>query len=102
VQKLLAEISPAAEVELPNPLQFYRAPGCGACHNLGYKGRIGIYEVIHINDTMKDLILKNTSMLELKKQAIADGTLTMAQDGLLKALQGITDVEEVFRVAGDS
>jgi type II secretory ATPase GspE/PulE/Tfp pilus assembly ATPase PilB-like protein len=51
---------------------------------------------------MKDLILKNTSMLELKKQAIADGTLTMAQDGLLKALQGITDVEEVFRVAGDS
>lgn len=101
VQKTLAEIPPAAGVELPNSLQFYRAPGCAECHNLGYKGRIGIYEVIHINDTMKDLILKNTSMVDLKKQAIQDGTLTMAQDGLLKALQGITDVEEVYRVAGD-
>ncbi|MBL8031138.1 MAG: type II/IV secretion system protein [Candidatus Doudnabacteria bacterium] len=101
VQKTLAEIPPAAGVELPNPLQFYRAPGCVECHNLGYKGRIGIYEVIHINDTMKDLILKNMSMVDLKKQAILDGTLTMAQDGLLKAAQGVTDVEEVFRVAGD-
>lgn len=101
VDEILKAVPQAAEVALPNPIEFYRAPGCTECHNLGYKGRIGIYEVIHINDTMKELILKNTSMVDLKKQAIQDGTLTMAQDGLLKALQGITDVEEVFRVAGE-
>lgn len=101
VNAILKAIPPAANAALPDPLQFYHATGCAECHNLGYKGRIGIYEVIHVNDTMKDLILKGASMLDMKKQAIADGTLTMAQDGLLKALQGVTDVEEVFRVAGD-
>lgn len=101
VDSILEAISPAAEVVLPKPLQFYHAPGCEQCHGLGYKGRIGIYEVIHVNDAMKDLILKSASMLDMKKQALADGTLTMAQDGLLKALAGITDVEEVFRVAGE-
>ncbi len=101
VQTILNAIPPAAATILPNPLQFYHSVGCDQCHGLGYKGRVGIYEVIHVNDAMKDLILKSASMLELKKQAIADGTLTMAQDGLVKALQGITDVEEVFRVAGE-
>lgn len=101
VQTMLQAIPPAAATILPDPLQFYHATGCDQCHGLGYKGRVGIYEVIHVNDAMKDLILKSASMLELKKQAINDGTLTMAQDGLVKALQGMTDVEEVFRVAGD-
>ena len=99
VNRVIAGVPPAAEVSLPSPLRFYHSKGCNECHNLGYKGRIGIYEVIHINDAMKDLILKGASMLEMKKQAILDGTLTMAQDGILKALEGITDVEEVFRVA---
>ncbi len=101
INTILQSIPTSAEVVLPEPLQFYHAPGCSECHNLGYKGRIGIYEVIHVTDAIKDLILKSSSMLDLKKQAIADGTLTMAQDGLLKALAGITDVEEVFRVAGE-
>lgn len=101
VQTILQAIPPAAGTALPNPLQFYHSVGCEACHGLGYKGRVGIYEVIHVNDAMKDLILKSASMLDMKKQAIIDGTLTMAQDGLVKALQGITDVEEVFRVAGE-
>jgi type IV pilus assembly protein PilB len=101
VEQVLNAIPKAAAVDLPGSLQFYHAPGCSECHGLGYKGRIGIYEVIHINDSMKELILKGASMLDMKKQAIVDGTLTMAQDGLLKALSGVTDVEEVFRVAGE-
>lgn len=100
VDKLMASIPPSAKVTLPAQ-EFYKSPGCDACHGLGYKGRIGIYEVIHINDAMKELILKESSLLDMKKQAIEDGTLTMAQDGLLKALAGITDMEEVFRVAGE-
>ena len=98
---LLEAIPPKAEVNLPKELQFYHAEGCSECHGLGYSGRIGIYEVIQVTDTVKDLIQKEVSMTDLKKQAIADGMVSMAQDGLLKALQKITDVEEVFRVAGD-
>lgn len=101
VKTLLSTIPPEAEIELPSEQKFYNAPGCPQCHNTGYKGRIGVYEVIAINDAMKELILREASMLEMKQQALKDGTLLMAQDGLVKALQGITDVEEVFRVAGD-
>ena len=101
ITKILQSIPPAAETPLPEKLEFFHAPGCKECNNLGYKGRMGIYEVIHINDQMKELILKSSSMLDLKTQAIKDGTITMIQDGLLKALEGITDVEEVFRVAGE-
>ncbi len=81
--------------------EFYTAPGCAACHGLGYKGRVGVYEVIEVNDVIKELILREASTSELKAQALTDGTLTMLQDGLMKALQGITDVEEVFRVVGE-
>lgn len=100
VQELLASFSKNAGVSISQELKFKKAVGCQVCHETGYKGRVGIYEVIDVNDAMKDLILKNASMLDMKKQALADGTLTMIQDGLLKALQGLTDVEEVFRVAG--
>jgi type II secretory ATPase GspE/PulE/Tfp pilus assembly ATPase PilB-like protein len=101
VQKVLTEIVPAAEVTLPETLQFYHSTGCAECHNLGYQGRIGIYEVMEVNDSVKELILANVSSLKLRAQAFQDGMVTMVQDGLLKALEGITDVEEVFRVAGE-
>lgn len=101
VSRILADIPPAAHVTLPDEQVFFHAPGCDKCHNLGYKGRIGIYEVIQVNSVVKEMILKEATMGELKAQAIKDGTVTMVQDGLLKALQGITDVEEVFRVAGE-
>jgi type II secretory ATPase GspE/PulE/Tfp pilus assembly ATPase PilB-like protein len=99
--KLALKTIPAnAQIEIPQKLEFFGAKGCSVCHNLGYKGRIGIYEVISVNDALKQLILINASTTDVKKQAIEDGMLTMVQDGLLKALQGVTDVEEVFRVAG--
>lgn len=101
VKALLDAIPKAAALSLPEKWQFYHSPGCSQCHNLGYKGRIGIYEVMIVNDALKELVLKQATMGEMKKQAIADGMVSMAQDGLLKALEGITDVEEVFRVAGE-
>lgn len=81
--------------------RFYRGRGCEICQNIGYKGRIGIFEFFTMNPKIKDLVLK-TSAAEheihaaLKEQKM----ITMAQDGLLKALKGITTVEEVFRVVG--
>lgn len=85
----------------PKSLQFYHSPGCDKCNNLGYKGRIGIYEVLEVTEAVQALISKEAAMSEFKKTAVEQGMLTMAQDGLLKALEGITDVEEVFRVAGE-
>lgn len=101
VKKILDEIPEAAEVKLPEKWQFYKSPGCNECHNLGYLGRIGIYEVMEVDDTVKEMIGKEATAVELKQNAVKMGMVTMVQDGLLKALEGITDVEEVFRVAGD-
>lgn len=102
VDAVLAEVALVAKSLIPNPLQFFHSAGCIECHNLGYKGRIGIYEVMEVNDAMKELILKEASGRQMKDQAYTDGMVTMIQDGILKAAEGITDVEEVFRVAGDS
>lgn len=100
VTSALRDIPPAAAVELPKELQFFHSPGCSVCHSVGYQGRIGIYEVMAVNDKIKELILNNASSAQLKTQAYNDGMVTLLQDGLLKALAGVTDVEEVFRVAG--
>lgn len=101
VEKLLSTIPKLAEVVVPEKVEFFSSPGCSVCNNLGYQGRIGIFEVIEVTESVQSLILKDASALEIKKEAINGGTVSMAQDGLLKALAGVTDVEEVFRVAGD-
>lgn len=98
VKKILADIPKTAKVEIPTNLEFYSAPGCEKCNVTGYKGRIGIYEVIQKSEWLDKLILSDAGISEIKKEAIAHGMITMMQDGLLKALKGITDVEEVFRV----
>jgi type IV pilus assembly protein PilB len=101
VNQILDAIPKSAGVEMPAQRTFYHSPGCAACSNLGYKGRIGIYEVLHVTDAIQELILKEAPALTIKREAVKNGMITMVQDGLLKALEGITDVEEVFRVAGD-
>ncbi len=95
----LKKIPASAQVSLPKTLQFYHGKGCKACGHIGYKGRVGIYELLENTEKIQKLIFEQASMSEFKKAAIEQGMVTMAQDGLLKALEGITDVEEVFRVA---
>lgn len=80
-----------------NPV-FYISVGCDKCHNTGYKGRLGIFEVIEMTTEMQSLILKQPSMGEIKSLAISQGMVTLLQDALLKATQGFTDLPEVFRV----
>lgn len=81
-------------------LKFYKGKGCEACHNLGYKGRVGIYEVLLVSPEIEKMILaEKVSEYEIEKKAKEEGMVTMVQDGLLKALQGITSVEEVFKKA---
>ncbi|MBI2053406.1 MAG: type II/IV secretion system protein, partial [Candidatus Sungbacteria bacterium] len=74
--------------------------GCDTCGGIGYKGRTGVYEVILIDDKMEELILGAASEPEIKKQAIAQGQITMRQDGLLKIAAGITDMEELEHTVG--
>jgi type IV pilus assembly protein PilB len=71
--------------------------GCGTCNNTGYKGRVGLYEVMEINDELRELILVGASALELKKKAMENGMLTLRRSGLLKIAAGLTSLEEVVR-----
>lgn len=98
VDMILKSIPANSQATIPKKLVYYHSPGCPACKKLGYKGRMGVYEVFAVTDEIEKLINQGATTREVKNQAIADGMLTMAQDGILKALQGITDVEEVFRV----
>ena len=67
----------------------------------GYKGRIGIHESLKVTATIKDLIIKNATSDEIEEQAKKEGMLTMIEDGIFQAVQGLTSIEEVLRVAND-
>ncbi|MFH0854276.1 MAG: GspE/PulE family protein [bacterium] len=77
---------------------FYRGRGCKQCNNEGFKGRIGIYEVIEISKKISSLIAKNATKEELYKMAKEEGLLSILEDGFIKAKNGITTIEEVLRV----
>ena len=100
-EKILHAISPLANMSVDSlNLKFWTAGGCEACHGLAYKGRIGIYEVMVMSPEIEQLILsKSSSEYQIQDIAIKNGMLTMVQDGLLRALEGVTSVEEVFSVA---
>lgn len=78
-------------------LKTFKGRGCATCNNTGYKGRIGLYEVMEITDEIRELILIGASALELRKKAIEDGMITLRESGLQKIRGGVTTVEEVVR-----
>ncbi len=78
---------------------FFVAKGCDQCNNIGYFGRIAIYEVLRMNNELRKLILDKTPSVQIEKAAIKLGMITLEQDGLVKCLQGITSLEEVYSVA---
>jgi type IV pilus assembly protein PilB len=81
-------------------LKFYAGKGCEACQEIGYKGRIGIYEIMTMNEEVQKLVLSGqASEYDMRNVAAKYGMVTMVQDGILKALEGITSLDEVFRVA---
>lgn len=80
-------------------IQFYKGKGCVQCGNLGYLGRIGIFEVLPISAKVASLVLERQDSQAIQKEAVAEGMITMMQDGFLKVLAGITTPEEVLRVA---
>src|SRR5215203_1536926 len=78
-------------------LKTYKGSGCKTCNNTGYKGRVGLYEVMEVTDEIRELILIGASALELRKRAIEDGMITLRESGLHKIRNGVTTLEEVVR-----
>ncbi|MCE0760426.1 type IV-A pilus assembly ATPase PilB [Marinobacter sp. G11] len=79
---------------------LYRPKGCDKC-NGGYKGRVGIYEVVKITDELANMIMEEASSIKIAKQAQAEGFRTLRQSALLKVIQGVTSLEEANRVTKD-
>jgi len=77
--------------------KIYHGKGCSTCNKGGYKGRTGLYEVMEINDELRELVLVGASALELKKKAIEQGMITLRRSGLIKVALGQTTMEEVLR-----
>jgi type II secretory ATPase GspE/PulE/Tfp pilus assembly ATPase PilB-like protein len=102
-ERVMKNLESLSEVEKKNVdfknLKFYKGKGCEQCSGLGYKGRIGIYEIFIMNKELEQVILGGQiSEYVIQEWAVKNGMVTMVQDGLLKALDKITTVEEVFRV----
>jgi type IV pilus assembly protein PilB len=78
-------------------VKVQKGKGCGTCNNTGYKGRAGLYEVMEVDDEIRELVLVGASAVELKKKAIERGMITLRRSGLIKVAAGMTTLEEVAR-----
>ncbi len=94
--EMLAEMG--LEKRLPPGTSFYQGRGCSKCMDIGYRGRTGIYELLTVDDQVRDLLLQNKDSASIKNSAISRGMLTLRDYGLEKALSGETTIEEVLRV----
>jgi general secretion pathway protein E len=80
---------------------FYKAVGCDTCTNTGYKGRLGIHELMQVTDDVRSVVMKNAPATEIKHVATGGGMTTLRGDGTLKVLAGRTSIDEVMRVTAD-
>lgn len=94
IQALLAVGFSEAEA---HSLKIYHGKGCDRCGNTGYKGRVGLFEVMEITEDIRELILSGATAVELRRKAIEEGMITLRQSGLHKIREGVTTIEEVVR-----
>jgi len=97
-EKYLPDKSILESLELPSDTVLFRGTGCEHCNGIGYKGRIGIFEILVVNKDIRKLIVMKASEDEIMNTAKAQGMKTIFEDGLQKVLEGITTLEEVERV----
>ena len=99
VEELKKALGPLFPANTPADFRLYKGKGCEKCGDSGYIGRMGIFEVLPITEKIGKLILSHPDSDSLGKEAIAEGMITMKQDGYLKVIAGLTTIEEVLRVA---
>jgi type II secretory ATPase GspE/PulE/Tfp pilus assembly ATPase PilB-like protein len=101
VKKALSNLHSTEEIE-PEKLKelvFYESPGCPECDGVGYKGRVGLYEIMVMNNEIRRMLLQGAASMDIEKTAIKTGMVTLEQIGIIKALKGETDLNEVYKVA---
>jgi type IV pilus assembly protein PilB len=96
--ELISRIAPDI---LQKPI-FYEPVGCPECDNIGYRGRVGIYEILEITPNVKKMIIDGAPATMINDVAITDGMISLEQDGLIKALNGRTSLEEVYAAAKEN
>lgn len=99
----LKEILPDAEkmLDAGHTTKFFAAKGCEVCTNSGYIGRLGVREVLEVNDEIRQLVMNRANASEIKVAAMKNGMTSMIQDGILKAMDGKTTIEEVLRIINE-
>jgi len=85
------------EEEVKRGIIAMKGSGCETCGGRGYKGRVGLYEVLEMSETLKDMILTGASAIELREQAQKEGMITLRRSGCRKVLDGVTTIEEIVR-----
>jgi general secretion pathway protein E len=86
------------ECTLPANPQFYRGRGCSHCMNIGYWGRSGIYELLHVDETVRELLLQDKDAATIKQAALRQGMQSLRSAGVAQALEGVTSLDEILRV----
>jgi type II secretory ATPase GspE/PulE/Tfp pilus assembly ATPase PilB-like protein len=101
VKKAVANIHSTDEIEPEKlkALQFFGAKGCPECDNIGYKGRLGLYEIMTMNNEIRRQLLTGAASMDIEKTAIKTGMVSLEQIGIIKALKGDTSLEEVYKIA---
>jgi len=98
--KIKKQLNPLG-IKIADDLKIPKANGCSACNNTGYKGRIGMFEILLMGEDTERFILKESSIAALKELAIKNGMTVIKQDGFLKVIGGVTTIEEIERVMGE-
>ncbi len=102
IKEILSQIPKEEGLEIPSEVKsLYRSRGCSKCNFIGYSGRIGVYEIFIMTPAIEHIILGNASSSQILEVARQEGMITMREDGVLKAIHGITSLEEVRRVTGE-
>ena len=115
-QRLVRRICPKCREELDPPRtlrkalermgysieKFFRGVGCRRCRNTGFSGRIGVHELLNITDELRDAIVRDANIIELRRLGMEQGMVTLRHDGFRKVREGITTVEEVLYITGDN
>jgi len=96
---VLGDLLPDKYRNNQTPIQLFKGTGCVECNYTGYRGRVAIFEVLKISSQINRMILKQASAREIVEQSKKEGMIIMKQDGYLKALEGITTIEEILRIA---
>lgn len=100
-EEAILRVPESIRPQMPKTIYRAKGGGCEACNGIGYKGRIGIFEIINIDDVLEKLIISSPSESDIKKAAVAQGELTMRHDGILKIVAGVTDFVELKKVVGE-